>query len=271
MSQKSIIDKIIDTVSENAPVILSVAAGIGVVVTAVFASKAGAKAERIKADENIDGKEAYKQTIKGYIPAVTATVITIGCIASSAILNKQCQASLATLYIGASEAYKQYRKTNIEVNGEEADTKVIEALQAANLGVHLSGGLAQDDLLPMDGEDILVWTEYTGFFNTTVANLLSAEHHIDRLIVTNEIATLEDFYTFLGIDLPPDSDIENGYDAVDYGMYGWYTDYLLDSWDTFWLDFYHVKRTTDDGLEYYELSTLAEPIDLSDVKDEYIS
>ena len=116
----------------------------------------------------------------------------------------------------------------------------------------------RDDLLPADtGEQILVWTEYTGFVNTTVANLVMAEQHIDRLLVTKECATLEDFFTFLGIPLPEDSE------DVDYGMIGWTTDYLLEMWESFWLDFHHLKQTTDDGLEYYEIVPILEPIDLT--------
>lgn len=261
-----IVDKIVNTVKKNAPLILSITASAGVIVTAILSAKSGQKVEKLKNSDNIDGKDVYKETVISYIPAGISAAITICCIVSAHMLNKKQQANLAAMVITATEGYRQYRRKNIEINGEEADDKVIEALQSENAGMQLSGGLIHDDALPADtGEDILVWTECTGFVNTTVANLVMAEHHIDRLLVTNEIATLKDFFTFLGIPLPED------HEDVDYGMYGWSTEYLIDMWETFWLDFYHHRHTTDDGLEYYEIVPFCEPIDLTEYKAEYCS
>lgn len=265
MSNQKIVNDICKGIKKHAPLILSICAGIGVVATAILSEKAGERAERIRQrSDTLGEKEIFKESVKAAAPPVISAVITIFCICSAHVLNKKAQANLAAMVVTATEGYRQYRKANIEVNGEEADDRVINALQSENAGMHLSGGLMCDDSLPADtGEDILVWTEFTGFVNTTVANLVMAEHHMDRLIVTDEVATLEDFCTFLGIPLPED------YEDVDYGMIGWSVDYLLDEWETFWLDFYHKKRTTDDGLEYYEIMTLCEPIDLTEYKAEF--
>lgn len=259
MSKQTILKDFCKGIRKHAPLILSICAGVGVVVTAILSEKAGEKVERLHQDSDIlEEKEIFKESVKACVPAVGSIVITIFCIASANYLNTKHQTALVAMYASAVEAYKGYRKANIEVNGEEADTKVIEYLQSTNEGMHLQGVFMRDEPLPADtGEQILIWTEWTGFINITVANLVMAEHHMDRLLVTDNNATLEDFFTFLGVPMPEDSE------DVDYGMIGWSVDYLLDMWETFWLDFYHIKRTTDDGLEYYEIATELEPIDLS--------
>lgn len=234
-------------VSRNASTILTGLGGAGVIVTTVMAIKATPKAlqliEEAKEEKGDDLTKLEVVRVAGliYVPTILVGVSTVACIFGANVLNKRKQASLASAYALLDSTFKEYRGKFIELYGEEADFK-------------LRSEIAKDkytgDEISEDNDKQLFYDEFSGrYFESTMADVIKAEHEINRIIVQCCGAYLNDFYELLGIP------------TTDYGEYlGWASFALVEMyWDS-WLPFTHEKFTFDDGLECIIISMDREPI-----------
>lgn len=240
----------------HSPTILSFLGAAGVIGTAVMAVKATPKAIRLldyeKSKYNFDEditfskKETIQITWKCYIPTALVGLSTIGCIFGANVLNKRNQATLMSIYAMLNESYKKYRNSANNVFGEDADKK-IKVEMAKDAYVHDYGYLLYSlDTDP--AEKILCYDWFSErYFRTTMAAVLNAEYHINRNLAMRCYATVNEFYTFLGIDT-----IENG-DEI-----GWQIDELLDG-GLMWLDFNNEFTNMNDGMECCIISSLWGP------------
>ena len=118
----------------QSPTILTCVGATGVVVTSVLTAKATTKAsyilqeaEKEKGSE-LTNKEKFESVVPSYIPAVIAGVATISCIIGSNYINHRRQASLAGAYMMMNQAFKEYRNSVEELNGEDANKQVEDNL-----------------------------------------------------------------------------------------------------------------------------------------------
>lgn len=70
------------------------------------------------------------------------------------------------------------------------------------------------------------------YFESTIGKVLEAEYHLNRNLTLRGNVSLNEFYSFLGID-----PIEGGSDI------GWF----IDDDEIYWIDFNHLYRQVDDG------------------------
>lgn len=123
----------------HAPTILTCLGAVGVVATAVLAVKATPKAlqvlEAAKDEKGEDLTMLEKINVAGplYFPAALTGVATLACIFGSNALNRKQQAALMSAYTMLDSTYKSYQRKVRELYGEEADTKVKEALEQDEL------------------------------------------------------------------------------------------------------------------------------------------
>lgn len=236
----------------SSPTLVAIVASVGVVGTAVLAVKATPKAlKKIQTDseKNHDGdpnaattSEKIKSAWSCYIPAAAVGAATILCIFGSNALNRKQQASLAAAYNLVSRQYAQYRDKVKEICGKETHDRIMRELAAEKVdddhAIYAQGGFYQSDL-DFEGaseERRLFYDRFSErYFESTFSKVLQAEYHINRNLCLRGEVTLNEFYSFLGIE-----PIEGG-DSI-----GWF----IDDDEIYWIDFGHPYMPVDDGLNH---------------------
>lgn len=249
-------------IGRYSPVALSCVASVGVIITAVFAVKATPKAmQLIKTDseEKHDGdpcaytkKEAIASAWKCYIPAAAFGIATIACIIGANTLNRCQRAALTSAYALVQNSYKEYKDKLKELYGEETHNAVVDAIvkeKCEDVYISAPGGFYNSTLdFGESAEPEITRTFYDSFsqryFETTIANVIEAEYHLNRNYMLGGDVTLNDFYEFLGLE------------KTDIGStVGWSSC----TGDILWLDFNHRLVTLDDGMEIFIIDTVFEP------------
>ena len=197
-------------VKRNSATILTCVGAAGVVATTVTAVKATPKAmlllEKAKKEkgEELTKVETVKIAAPIYIPTMILGVSTVACIFGANVLNKKGQASLMSAYALVDSSYKDYRKKVDELYGEEAGTQI-------------RAELAKDEYKenPIEVEDgkLLYYDMYSRqYFEATPYEVQRAEYELNKSLMMDDCAYLNEWYNHLGID-----QLEHGYD------FGWST------------------------------------------------
>ena len=230
----------------NASTILTCVGGVGVVATSVMAVKATPKALRMieraeeEKGEDLTKTEVVKVAWKPYIPAVAVGTATIACIFGANVLNKRQQASLMSAYALADSSYKDYQKKVDELYGEEAGSQV---------RAEIAKDKYDPDEFDLDGDNRLYYDFYSGrYFEATPAFVKDAEYELNRKMVMDDCAYLNEWYYLL--DMEP----------LEHGLsFGWSTCANAEMYWQTWIDFHHEKVLMDDGLECTIISFQQEP------------
>lgn len=224
------------------PTILTCAAALGVIGTAVLAIRATTKANQLLR-EATDERGGYLTTLEKvkvaapvYIPTVLAGISTISCIIGANLLNKRQQATIASAYAMLNQTYQRYRKAAKTVYGEDADAKITAEMAK---DVYVNGdGLIYDPSLDRISDKLLFFDSNSQrYFQATIPAVLNAMYHLNRNLVLRGEVSLNEFFEFLGIDK-----IDGG-DEI-----GWSADELIED-GLMWLDFENVHTQLDDGME----------------------
>ena len=240
---------------KNSSTILTCIAAIGVASTAVMAVKATPKANKsIENAKEEKGEELTKvETIVAaapvYIPAVVVGASTVACMFGSNVLNKRHQASLASAYALVDRSFKEYKGKLKELFGEEADVQIRQSIANDHRDEEIKA--YAPGLTPALGaaEKCLFYEEYRGrYFEATMNEVLNAEYHLNRNFAMRGCASLNEFYSFLGLD------------PMDFGdVMGWGCSRLVESYEMPWIDFNHRKIELDGGVECYLIEYDIEP------------
>lgn len=254
--------------SRHSSDLLSLVACVGVAVTAALSFKGAIKAKETM-DEWVEEKhdelttvEKVQASAKHMIPAAVSGAATIGCIIVSHKIDKEHIAVLTASAAAVAKKYDDYRKTNIEVNGKEADDKVMEKLavqkaEKSNICAEsmcamtsLNSGISKEEFLFHDD----VTDQY---FTSSLAQVLDAINNLNRnftmghpevdvqmwcdfLGIENKKKdtrgwVLCDDYTWIDFDISDPVEIDGGLEVItitpmmtpipDYLDYDWMTDY----------------------------------------------
>lgn len=228
---------------------LTAASVFGVAATAVAAAKATPKALKLLEDEReekereLSKPETVLAVWTAYLPAALIGVSTAACMIGATVLNKKQQASIASAYALVSKSFQEYKEQVKELYGEEAHEKVLSAIAVEKCkDVCISSDcLGQYCCLDFDEDEPKnrrLFFDYFGnrYFETTVEKVIQAEYHLNRNFMLAGVVSLNDFYTFLGLE------------PTEYGSgVGWSNC----NGDIYWIDFHHTKAVMDDGLECY--------------------
>lgn len=251
--------KIIEGLKRSSPTLLSCAAGIGVIATAVLAAKAGPKAiSLIGAKECEKGTkmtrlEQFQTTWKTYAPTGIVAVATVGCIFASNYLNRRNQASLMAAYATLDQTFKQYRKSATNVYGPDADLKIRADMAKEN---YLSADGYSLYLQEYDDEGPLhtFYEMYTKqYFTSTFGVVLNAQYHINRNLNLRGDVTLNEYLEFLGIEKVA------GGDALGWDVTCFVEDYGLQPWIEF-DNIYTKVEDSPDGMECFIISASFDPV-----------
>lgn len=231
-------------IKRNAPTILTVVGGAGVVTTTVLAIKATPKAlllleeAKKEKDEDLTKLEKIKVAAPVYIPMAISGVATLACIFGANMLNKRHQAALISAYALLDNSYKEYKNKVEELYGEDANDRVKEEI-------------AKDkyEETKIEDDQVLFYDEFSErYFKSTSVKVAQAEYNVNRDIHMRGWAELNEFYECLGID-----------DFEKYAALGWSEGGNYEYYWQAWVDFSHTKKTMDDGTEYTTITMFEEP------------
>lgn len=231
---------------KHSATILSVISSAGVIGTAVLAIKATPKANRLieesevkKKGDKLDKRELVMIVVPAYLPTIVTGALTICCIFGANVLNKKQQAAITSAYAMLNDSYKHYRDAAKTVYGEDADSKIqAQVAQDARIYTDDWGYQTYNMDMDPDSERVLCYDMFSNrYFNTTMAAIINAQYHINRNLQLRGYSTLNEFYSFLGID-----DVENG------DKMGWDLQEIYEGGEM-WLDFNNQKTVMDDGME----------------------
>lgn len=225
---------------KNGGTLLAIGASVGVVLTAIETGKATIKAEKLvelnKDVPEYDMKEKVKDCLRFYIPAAVLGAGTIGCIIGSNMLSRKEIASLSAAYVALGKSYQQYRRQVAERIGSEAEADILEKSKVEEP--------AEED------KQLLCYEPFSNrYFHATEAELYDAFYQTNRDFSLNGEVSINNLYSYLGLDYLPEKD-----------DVGWCSDYMINEWEYFWIDFVANKQTTDDGLEVYQVYAFQPPI-----------
>ena len=206
--------------------ILTFLGATGVIATGYLTARASFNAmeeidlEEQHTEEKIEKKEKAKIYVKHFAVPVAVGAATVGTIFGAHILDKKQQAALMSSYAMLNEFHKAYRQKNIEINGEEADEKVVDAMARERYDYHCTDMTCPDAKMTfvedISGDEIIAYER----------DIIDAEYHLNRDYILSCGATVNLWRSMLGLPLKPEYD-KQGWD-MDGGIY--------------WLDFEHRKE-----------------------------
>lgn len=228
-------------VTRNAPIILSSVSVVGVASTAILAAKATPKALRLleqakeEKNEELTTFEKVLTVAPAYIPATLVGVATVACIFGAHVLNKKQQAALASAYALLNSSYNEYKEKVKELHGDDGELEIRSELAKDKA--------REQEVQHEDDGKNLFYDEYSQrFFRATNETVLRAEYELNKEVNTNFYATINEFYDMLGLERT------DGGDAI-----GWSSAQMYEMYWNDWIEFWHEKAETDDGVGFYIL------------------
>ena len=190
-------------VTPHVPDILTATACIGVGATAVMCGKNTLTAHDIlKAydEENPDAttKDRVLKAAPAYIPTIILATATIACIIGARTTSAKQTAALASAYTIATEAAARYRDKVIEVVGEEKAKEVDEKIADEQLKAHPLS--EQQPIIVGTGKVLCFDTLSSRYFMSDMETLRKVQNDMNRIILDDMFASLNDFYYRIGLD-----------------------------------------------------------------------
>ena len=208
----NIIKGIKASISRHSPEILTGIGIAGMVTTTILAVKATPKAIKLieaeKKAKHVDALspvDTVKTVWKCYIPAAMTGVSSIACLIGSNAINAKRNAALTTVYTLSEMARNEYKEKVIETIGEKKERTIKEKVDAERIK---RDPVSKKEVIITEKGTTLCYDHVFGrYFKSDIDIINRAMNKINREIVINMYASLNDFYAELGL-----SPVEMGYD-----------------------------------------------------------
>lgn len=208
----NIIKGIKASISRHSPEILTGIGIAGMVTTTILAVKATPKAIKLieaeKQAKHVDALspvDTVKTVWKCYIPAAMTGVSSIACLIGSNAINAKRNAALTTVYTLSEMARNEYKEKVIETIGEKKERTIKEKVDAERIK---KDPVSKKEVIITEKGTTLCYDHVFGrYFKSDIDLINRAINKINREIVINMYASLNDFYAELGL-----SPVEMGYD-----------------------------------------------------------
>lgn len=231
--KSEIAKKALKFASDNSPTILTSIGVGGVITTAILAAGGAYQASRIVLEEQafldkqptpstMNGQPAHQLTRKEkaqltwmyYLPAVGSVVLTCGAIIGANRVADNRTAAMAAAFTVSEKALVEYKDKVVETFGKTKGNRVQDAVmqdRVANTPV-------PQNLVVMTGLKQLCFDSWSGrYFHSTMEDLKKAMNDLNHRILSDNYASLTDFYNLI------DLESTSGSDDI-----GWNVDKLLD-------------------------------------------
>lgn len=197
------INSVRTSISKHSPEILTGIGIVGMGATAFLAAKGTIKAVRIIEEEkrhtekSLPKVEVVKLTWKCYIPAAATGVTSMACLIGASSVNARRNAALATAYNISKAALSEYKDKVVETIGEKKERTIRE-------------NIAKDKLEkdPVNNSEVIVTERGTTlcydaifgrYFRSDIDAIKRAINEINRSIVSYNYASLNEFYSEIGL------------------------------------------------------------------------
>lgn len=194
---------------KHSPTILTGIGIAGMITTTVLAVKVTPKALDIiadikeKHDDDCDkkavAKELVTRVVPVYAPAAVMGIASTACLIGANSVHAKRNAALAAAYTISDTALREYREKVVETMGEKKDKAVKDEIAKDKL---------KED--PVQSHEVIVTKRGTTlcydcifgrYFKSDMETIKRAITKVNRMIVTDMYASLNDFYS--EIDIPP--------------------------------------------------------------------
>jgi len=205
---------------EHSPVILSVTAGLGTLVTAYLAAKAAYKARDVIKNFEDEGNPyepprifsesdrpvVYRTGIliektqlvwKLYIPTAVSATTTIVCIIGANRVEVKRTLAAQTAFTVAQRAFDQYREKVIDEIGPGKDQSIRD--QIARERVLSSPPPSQEVLVTGPGNVLCCELFTKRYFTSDMETLRKAQNDLNHKLISQDYATFDDFYYMVGL------------------------------------------------------------------------
>lgn len=189
---------------KHGPVILTGLGIAGMVTTTVLAVKATPKAleliEQKKVEEGKDElkfTETVEATWKCYIPATALGVASIACLVGASSVSTRRTAALATAYKLSETAFSEYKEKVVETIGEKKEKIVKDKVAQAKVE---KNPVKNSEVIITGKGKTLCMDAITGrYFESDLDAVIKAINKINRSVVTDMYASLNDYYDLIGL------------------------------------------------------------------------
>ena len=190
---------------KHGPVILTGLGIAGMITTTVLAVKATPKAlDLIEQKKEEEGKDELKftetvsATWKCYIPATVLGAASIGCIIGASSVNTRRTAALATAYKLSETAFAEYKEKVVETIGEKKEKTVKDKVAKAK--VEKNPVKNNEIIITGKGKTLCMDAISGRYFESNIDDVIKAINKINRSIVVDMYASLNDFYDEIGLE-----------------------------------------------------------------------
>lgn len=218
---------------KNAPAILTGAACVGTIVTAIFSAKATPTALKLieeakqeKRDE-LTTAEKIKAGWRPYIPAGASGLATMACMIGATVLGHRHEAALMSVITAGECLASDYRNEVKKALGEDKERDIHNAAVEHRMEQALTctGGLG---IIDTGHGDELFYDDWSGrFFKSSMTSILEGVAKFNVGLHSLGYSSMNEFYGLDEINLPL---IDSGRDV------GYKEDYPMK------VDFYHESR-----------------------------
>lgn len=203
--------------TDNAPTLISAVAVSGTFMTAFLTGKATFKAAK-KIEErktelsffedavrpDFETKDKVLLVWKEYIPPAIAVVGTVACIITANSISASRLAGLAAAYKLSEKQYSEYKDKVVEKLGLKDEQTLRDEMHQDAIdrnppprSMMISDGEGQ--VLPNTG-NVLFREAWTGrYFYSTMETVKAAQNTINYRMISDNYATLSDFYDEIGL------------------------------------------------------------------------
>lgn len=227
MTIASIIKRVLRTLDNNSPMILTSLATAGVFGTVILAVKITPEAIRTVEREQLRlGKsrkpdipdptklDIIKCTWQLYIPAASMGLVTIACIVGSQSINSKRQAALISGFTLAETAFREYRESVTKQLGVKPEQKIRDEIAKNHIE---ENALSKQVIITGNGEVLCYDTISGRYFKSDMETLRRAQNDINAQCINEMYASQNDFYRAIGLPI-------NGFGEE----FGWSTDVMLE-------------------------------------------
>ncbi|WP_407450060.1 DUF6353 family protein [Fibrobacter sp.] len=205
-AMSGVVKSIQTTLTKHGPKILTGVGIVGMVGTTVMAVKATPKAlqlieERKKKEkcEKLHPIEVVKTTWKCYIPAAITGVTSTACLIKANSIHTRRNAALATAYNLTKTTLAEYKDKVVETIGEKKEQVIREEIAKDRMEQHPVNEC--EVVHTDDGKTLCYDMSFGRYFYSDIDRIKRAFTNINRVIVTSNYVSLNEFYAELG--LPP--------------------------------------------------------------------
>lgn len=196
-------------VREQSPTILTAAAAIGAVATAVLGVKAGVKAGAVISeveDGLVDERskparfaDRASHTWKIFVPTAVAAIGTVTCVVGANKISMNRAAALSAAYALSDRAFAEYREKVLETVGVKKADAIMEETDKAAVAANSVPG----NIIIANGE-MLMYDKFTGrYFKKSMNDLNLALTRLNFSLSHEGAASLNEYYSHLELDSIP--------------------------------------------------------------------